>query len=169
MAPLSEELNIDSSKEKFMKVFKHELEMFQKPKCDPSNLGVHSTEDILHDIFFALYGNGGATRGIIWKLAEQSVFVLEVTNKQNACRGQIVAHFKEHERDDIAKDRGVIAFARRHRTLSVVAIVLMFFGISSLWSIALQKKQANNLERVVLTIVNKHIPITSPATKTPGG
>jgi len=170
MTPLSgpEDYNVDSTKEEFLTVFKHELEMFQKPKCDPTNLSEHTTEDIVHDIFRALYGNGGETRGIIWKMAEQSVLVLELTNRQNACRGQVVQHFKSHKEEAIAKDRGVVAFVARHKVLSTVAAILMFFGLSSLWAIAMQKKQATKLESIVLSAVNKHIEILKDENKSGG-
>jgi len=142
------------------------LEVFQKPQCDPKDLSNVAIEDVVKDIHRALYGNGGATRGIIWKLAEQAVFSMDLLNKQQKCRTQVVDHFEAIRKEAIERDRGVIAFCRRYKKFSIMISVIVFFGISSLWSIIMQERQTTKIESLVLGAVSRQFRIFE-LTRTP--
>jgi len=157
MQPKLDDYNIESSSEEFLAVFKQELKQFEKPRCDLTNDGTR-VEDILKDIHRAIYGNG-STRGLIWKIAEQTVFLIEAKDKQTKCRAQVVAHFQEHDKEEIKKNQGMFAFVGRRKKLSIVVVLLVFFGVSSLWGIFLQQRQTTKLEQLVIKAVKTYVKL----------
>lgn len=147
------------SSEEFIEEFNKEYDQFEKPRCSPANLGEASMEAVVKDVHRALFGNG-TKKGLLWKEAEHSVKLTEMGRRYKHCRGEVVEHFETHKQRAIEKDRGLVAFAKHHPRVTLFLLVLSFFGISSLWSLILQERQATKIEEAVLRLMNKHIPIT---------
>lgn len=154
----------EPSAEEIMNQLKEELSTFQKPAYVPGDPNTQ-TRDILKDIHYALYGNGGTAKGLMWKNAEQTVLIRNMKKREHLCRDQIISHFQKHEDGEIDEDRGVVAFTRRHKKLVAAISVLLFFGVSSLWAIVFDQRQTSKVETAVIAAVDNRLGGTLKAVR----
>ena len=148
----------DTPPEKLLADFKAELEMFQKPKVDPDDIDTAELKDIVKDIHKAIYGNGGPTKGMIFKMAESHTLLVDLISKHAKCRTQVVEHLQDADERALLRKHGLVAVCRKHPKLALAVSVILFFGLSTLWSVVIQERQTTKIEQVVLTVLNKQIP-----------
>ena len=151
-----DQYNQNDSPEFLMDALKKEFSAFEKPR---SKTEAGKSDDLLRDIHRAIYGNGSPSSGLLWKTAEQTVLLTKLSEKHVKCRNQLVTHFKFHEQSDLEEQRGFVAFVKRNRYASIIVAVLLFFGVSSLYSILLQERQMNRVEEMVLSVVKDKLAL----------
>jgi len=146
--------NLDTPSELILEEFKKEFETFQKPDCNAQDLSNASTDDVVRDIHKAIYGNGGAPKGIIWKLAEYHVRVVNVARKHDKCRVQVVSHLMDDDEASVRRDAGILSLCRKHPKIATFVAIVIFFGVTSMWSIVLEERQASKIQQVVIDAMN---------------
>lgn len=144
-----------SSPEVFLEALHAELGTFPQPHVVSQDLEKAPVEEVLKDIHRAIYGNGTRTSGLNWKVAEVNVLLRDTINKHHACRAEMVRHLQEDATDRMQRQFGILGMAHMYPRVALIAVLLLFLGVSTLWSIVLQGRQATQTEQIVTALVER--------------
>lgn len=120
-----------------------------------------TAEEILKDIHKAIYGNGDPAEGMVYRSAEQHVLILEMAAQHLRCRAQVVEHLNEYQTTKLRREVGIIGMSRQYPKVAAVIVAVLFLGITSLWSLLQERRQATQVEAIAVKVVQHYLPLLS--------